>query len=186
MARLQFEIPDERIEELDALLRRTGLRTRVQLFNAALSLFEWAVRQRESGRIIASIDERNGTYKELEMPGLPALQVEASRAKEAGRPGEASLRPAQAQPVSLAAQDSGFDGRTDLSRVSGIDAEEANLLLAAGVKSVAELAQLKPERLYTRLVKLNQEQQIASKLPTRDQLTHWVEQAKELRLSVRY
>ncbi|HSF80008.1 MAG TPA: DUF4332 domain-containing protein [Anaerolineales bacterium] len=74
MTRLQFEVSDERIQELDSLQKRTGIKTRIQLFNSALSLFEWAVRQRESGRIIASMDEEKGIYKELEMPGLPSPQ----------------------------------------------------------------------------------------------------------------
>jgi hypothetical protein len=78
MARLQFEIPEEQMQELDILLKRTGLKTRVQLFNSAISLFEWAVRQREGGRIIASMDEQKGTYKELEMPGLPAPRIAES------------------------------------------------------------------------------------------------------------
>ena len=74
MKRLQFELPAERVKELDELLERTGLKTRVNLFNHALTLFEWAVRERESGRIIASMDEETGRYKELEMPGLPHIE----------------------------------------------------------------------------------------------------------------
>jgi hypothetical protein len=78
MKRLQFELPDERVVELDEILERTGLKTRVNLFNHALTLFEWAVRERESGRIIASMDEETGRYKELEMPGLPRIIDETS------------------------------------------------------------------------------------------------------------
>ena len=78
MKRLQFEMPEERVRELDELAERTGLKTRVQLFNAALTLFEWAVKERENGRIITSMDEVTGKYKELEMPGLPRVASAAS------------------------------------------------------------------------------------------------------------
>ncbi|GEM_PF-397746 len=76
--RLQFEIPEERVKEIDALVERLGLRTRVQLFNNALTFFEWGIRQREKGNIIASINEANGTFKELVMPVFPS--VDAPRA----------------------------------------------------------------------------------------------------------
>lgn len=79
MKRLQFELPEERVKELDNLAERTGLKTRVQLFNAALTLFEWAVRERETGRIIASIDEEKDRYKEVDMPGLPLISRETEK-----------------------------------------------------------------------------------------------------------
>ena len=75
MKRLQFELSEKRVEELDTLVEQTGSKTRVQLINAAITLFEWAVREREAGRIIASIDEEQGHYKEIEMPGFPHLQA---------------------------------------------------------------------------------------------------------------
>jgi hypothetical protein len=87
MKRLQFELPMERVKELDALAERTGLKTRVQLINAALTLFEWAVRERQAGRIIASMDEESGKYKELDMPGLPVVQKERAKAIEAVQTG---------------------------------------------------------------------------------------------------
>jgi len=71
MKRLQFELSEKRVEELDTLVEQTGSKTRVQLINAAITLFEWAVREREAGRIIASIDEKLGRYKEIEMAEFP-------------------------------------------------------------------------------------------------------------------
>ena len=78
MKRLQFELSDTRVAELDTLAERTGLKTRVYLINAALTLFEWAVREREAGRIIASVDEKRDRYKEIEMPGFPSIAEEES------------------------------------------------------------------------------------------------------------
>ena len=47
------------------------------LFNAALTLLEWAVGERRKGRTIASMDEASMKYKELAMPALSAVRVEA-------------------------------------------------------------------------------------------------------------
>jgi hypothetical protein len=71
MKRLQFDISEERVQELDDLVERTGLKTRAHLFNSALTLFEWAIREREAGRIIAAVDEKTDKYKEIQMPGFP-------------------------------------------------------------------------------------------------------------------
>lgn len=71
--RLQFEVPEDQVRKIDNLVNKLGLKTRVNLFNTALTLFMWAVRERESGRIIASVDEKAGQYKELEMPGFPPI-----------------------------------------------------------------------------------------------------------------
>lgn len=71
--RLQFELTEDRVKELDELIERLGLRTRVNLLNEALTLYEWAIHEREAGRIIASVDEKNDRYKEVELPGLPDI-----------------------------------------------------------------------------------------------------------------
>jgi hypothetical protein len=84
VTRIQFDLPDTKIEELDKLMREGGIKTRRELFNNALSLLEWAIKQREDMRIIAAIDEESGSYRELSMPILdsvkPAL-AERSHAK---------------------------------------------------------------------------------------------------------
>ena len=72
--RLQFEMTGERVKELDDLINRLGLKTRANLLNEALTLYEWAIRELESGRIIASLDEEKDQYKEIEMPGFLAVK----------------------------------------------------------------------------------------------------------------
>jgi hypothetical protein len=72
MKRIQFDLPNERLEELEQLRLECGLATKKDLFNSALTLFAWAVRQRREGRTVASLDERNNSYRELEMPALEA------------------------------------------------------------------------------------------------------------------
>ena len=47
--------------------------TKKDLFNNALSLFRWAVEERKSGRIIASIDGEEKSVREVVMPALSDL-----------------------------------------------------------------------------------------------------------------
>jgi metal-responsive CopG/Arc/MetJ family transcriptional regulator len=70
MVRIQLDLPEEQVAELDALMRETKVTTRKDLFNNALTLFQWAVKAKKAGRIIASIDEEAETSKELVMPAL--------------------------------------------------------------------------------------------------------------------
>jgi hypothetical protein len=80
MARVQFELSREKNEELEALMKRTGIRTKKDLINNALTIFEWAVNERARGRIIASVDEEEKKYKEILMP---VLEHVARKKKEA-------------------------------------------------------------------------------------------------------
>ena len=73
MVRIQIELPEEKVKELDNLMRVAQISTRKDLFNNALTLFEWAIEERKSGRSIASVDENNKRYKELVMPTLSAV-----------------------------------------------------------------------------------------------------------------
>lgn len=73
MVRIQFELPEDKVRELEGLMREAKIATRKDLFNNALTLFEWAIKQRKGGRIIASIDEKNQKFKEIVMPSLEAV-----------------------------------------------------------------------------------------------------------------
>ena len=68
--RIQIELDKAGREQLFHLEEVTGLRKHTDFFNAAITLLDWAVRQRVGGRIIASMDESTETYKELQMPAL--------------------------------------------------------------------------------------------------------------------
>ena len=70
--------------------------------------------------------------------------------------------------------------RVDLFRIKGVGEEYSDLLEAAGVDTVPELAQRNPENLYQKLVAANQEKKRVRKLPTQAQVGDWVEQAKNL------
>jgi len=76
MVRIQLDLPDEQVAELDELMRETKMRTRKDLFNNALTLFGWAVKEKKAGRLIASIDESQEVVKELLMPALQQVRAE--------------------------------------------------------------------------------------------------------------
>ena len=68
----------------------------------------------------------------------------------------------------------------DLFRIKGISEEYADLLEAAGVDTVPELAQRNPENLYGKLVSVNADKKLVRRLPGQKQVSDWVAQAKEL------
>ncbi|MHB1459167.1 MAG: DUF4332 domain-containing protein [Armatimonadota bacterium] len=70
--------------------------------------------------------------------------------------------------------------RADLARIKGIGSEFADLLETAGVDSVPELAQRKPDNLLTKLTEVNNEKKLTRRLPTANDVESWIEQAKSL------
>lgn len=68
MQRIQFEVPDDRLKELEHLMRRAKISTKKELLNNALTLFEWVLEEVEQGHAIASVDPKQEKYKEITMP----------------------------------------------------------------------------------------------------------------------
>lgn len=68
----------------------------------------------------------------------------------------------------------------DLARVKGIGSEYADLLEAAGVDTVPELAQRKPENLLAQMLKINEEKKLVRHTPALTQVEDWVKQAAAL------
>jgi predicted flap endonuclease-1-like 5' DNA nuclease len=68
----------------------------------------------------------------------------------------------------------------DLSRINGIGDQYADLLEAAGVDSVTELATRNAESLHLKLTEINQEKRLVRQVPGIAQVTTWVEEAKKL------
>jgi predicted flap endonuclease-1-like 5' DNA nuclease len=69
---------------------------------------------------------------------------------------------------------------TDLYRVNGIGSEYAELLEAAGVDTVPELAQRKAENLTAALAAANEAKKLTRRVPTLTEVKNWIEQAKSL------
>ncbi len=76
--------------------------------------------------------------------------------------------------------------RADLFRIPGIGEEYSDLLEAAGVDTVVELAQRRPEVLHARLGDANAARKLVRQLPTLDQVRSWVEHAKSLPRVIQY
>jgi predicted flap endonuclease-1-like 5' DNA nuclease len=68
----------------------------------------------------------------------------------------------------------------DMMRIKGIGSEYSDLLEAAGVDTVAELARRNPDNLLTSIAAVNQEKKLVRRIPTRDQLAGWIDQAGKL------
>jgi predicted flap endonuclease-1-like 5' DNA nuclease len=76
--------------------------------------------------------------------------------------------------------------RADLVRVKGIGRVFSDLLEQAGVDSVEELANRRPDDLHVKLVKVNAQKQLAGRAPTRNAVESWVAQAKQLPKTLEY
>lgn len=74
----------------------------------------------------------------------------------------------------------------DLFRIPGIGEEYSDLLEAAGVDTVKELAQRNPDRLYDMLIEKNTQKSLVRRVPSKAQVESWVEAAKNLPRVVTY
>jgi predicted flap endonuclease-1-like 5' DNA nuclease len=68
----------------------------------------------------------------------------------------------------------------DLFRIKGIETQFAELLEAAGVDTVPELAQRNAAHLYAALSEVKQNKHLVRRLPSQDQVADWIKQAKRL------
>lgn len=74
----------------------------------------------------------------------------------------------------------------DLYRIKGVGEEYSDLLEEAGVDTVPELAQRKPENLVAKMVEINEQKKLVRRLPVLSQVESWVEQAKDLPRVIEY
>jgi predicted flap endonuclease-1-like 5' DNA nuclease len=74
----------------------------------------------------------------------------------------------------------------DLYRIKGVGSEYSELLEAAGVDTILELAQRKAANLIQKIVAVNQEKKLVRKLPVESQVADWIEQAKKLPRVINY
>lgn len=79
-----------------------------------------------------------------------------------------------------------FANMADLYRISGVGAEYAELLEAAGVDTVPELARRSAENLAAKLAEVNAEKNLTRRVPTMADVSKWVAQAKELPRVIEY
>ena len=73
-----------------------------------------------------------------------------------------------------------FVNHADLCRIKGVGGEYSELLEAAGVDSVPELAQRNADNLAAKMAEVNEEKSLVRALPSASKVADWVAQAKEL------
>jgi predicted flap endonuclease-1-like 5' DNA nuclease len=76
--------------------------------------------------------------------------------------------------------------RADLARIKGIGSELSDILEAAGVDTVVELARRNPQNLMDKMTEVNEAKHLVRRLPALSQVEEWVKQAKELPRAVTY
>lgn len=74
----------------------------------------------------------------------------------------------------------------DLFRIKGVGAEFAELLEAAGVDTVPELAQRSPTNLTKAMAEVNETKKLTRRVPSESQVTAWVAEAKTLGRAIAY
>jgi predicted flap endonuclease-1-like 5' DNA nuclease len=73
-----------------------------------------------------------------------------------------------------------FVNHADLMRINGVGGQFSELLEAAGVDSVAELAQRRPDNLTKKMEEVNAEKNLTNRVPSESEVEKWVAEAKEL------
>lgn len=74
----------------------------------------------------------------------------------------------------------------DLFRVKGLGQEYTDLLEAAGVDTVPELAQRNAENLHAKMIEVNEKKKLVRAVPSLSSVEKWIAQAKELPRVVNY
>ncbi|MCB1493683.1 MAG: DUF4332 domain-containing protein [Rhodobiaceae bacterium] len=68
----------------------------------------------------------------------------------------------------------------DLMRIKGVGEEYSELLEAAGVDTVKELRNRRPDNLHAKMAEVNAAKKLVRLLPSQSAVEKWVAQAKEL------
>ena len=71
--RLQVNMHRKRLEDIDQLIRLTGMATRTEFLDNSLALMAWAIRERQKGHRIAAVYPCDDKYVEVTMPCLTAV-----------------------------------------------------------------------------------------------------------------
>jgi len=95
--------------------------------------------------------------------------------------GSASGRQALAEKVGLTPQRIlEWVNRADLMRINGIGSEYSDLLEAAGVDTVKELATRRPDNLFAKLEEVNTAKKLVRRTPSAAEVEKWIAEAKTL------
>lgn len=76
--------------------------------------------------------------------------------------------------------------RADMARVNGVGAVFGQMLEDLGIRDVPTLAAQEPETLHAQLRRYNQQEKLARRSPTPEEVTSWIAQARRLSSLVTY
>ena len=79
-----------------------------------------------------------------------------------------------------------FVHRADLARVRGVGEEYAELLEAAGIRNVSQLAASNPDDLLVRLKDVNRYRRLVRRMPAKRHIAQWIQTAQTLPPKVAY
>ena len=74
----------------------------------------------------------------------------------------------------------------DLKRIRGVERQYAELLEAAGVDTVVELAQRRADNLHQAMLDTNRQKRLVRRPPALSMVERWIEQAKTLPRMIHY
>jgi len=80
--RINLSVDDERLKKINDLMKRTGAKSKGELFTYALTLYDWVTREVEEGRELVSYEKDSRRMKELEMPSFRTAREQARRRAE--------------------------------------------------------------------------------------------------------
>lgn len=131
---------------------------------------------------IADIEGIGGTYAE-KLNAAGVMSVESLLEKGATPKGRAELVGATGISDKLVLK---WVNHADLFRIKGVAGEYAELLEAAGVDTVAELAQRNAANLAKAMAETNEKKSLTRTVPSESQVSKWVDEAKTLPRVVSY
>jgi hypothetical protein len=82
--RLNFEFPEERINDLKVLQAETGSESMKELINNALTMLEWSVKEVKAGNEIAAVNEDERVYRVFITPLLERVAKKSEPALARG------------------------------------------------------------------------------------------------------
>lgn len=119
--RFQWEVPAERAQQIEDLMESTGLRSKTDFVNNALTLLVWAVREVEAGRVIATVDEQGNRYREVLLPALENVaarrRARSPQQQHYAFPGEGDPQPLDLSDKPAEVQVAGLADRQRVTRV---------------------------------------------------------------------
>lgn len=85
IVKLSIELDEDKMKELETMMEEGKVRTKKEFINSALTFLRWAMREKKSGRIIGSLDEKSDSFKEIEMPVLSEVRVASDSTRYAAQ-----------------------------------------------------------------------------------------------------